>query len=255
MNETNSIFMHPKTLDWIAYLSGRYTFGSGHGSPSRYFGGDFSLPHADYAEHRTVAYVWHLTRPGWQRAWGGALYWCGEPENGFAYQHASYNTLNLFSVTRYTQHFVTMVSPYVPEPEYKRLTWNGWWQDDRAFTWSDPVDTLFDTYEKRLHLTAAQIQSLMTDSDIEDFVDDDERLETLQQWRDVYWHEENSPRQNSLLVDLYGRQKHEDEMHHPSYEGYDIDEDDDVGDVDTSDLSSHYHLNRNEYGEDTSVLG
>jgi Rps23 Pro-64 3,4-dihydroxylase Tpa1-like proline 4-hydroxylase len=80
MNETDAIFNHPKTYEWIAGMSGRVTHGENKGAASRYFPGDFSMPHADFYDMRTVAYVWHLSKD-WNPNWGGALYWCGEPNN------------------------------------------------------------------------------------------------------------------------------------------------------------------------------
>ena len=215
MNQTNAIFNHPATYAWISNLTDRYTDGPHDGSPSRYFPGDFSMPHADYADDRTVAYVWHLSRD-WRREWGGALYWCGEAKAEHAYVHATYNTLNLFSVTRDTEHFVTIVSPDdAPNPSsHKRLTWNGWWRDAREYDYTDPVETMFDTYEKRLHLTSDQQSMLLDVHDIDEQVPDDPyRRARLYRWKQLFREEINEPRINSYIVDLYGSQEADDEMY------------------------------------------
>lgn len=222
MNQTNAIFNHPDTYAWIANLSGRATDGPHHGSPSYYRPGDYSLPHADCADDRTVAYVWHLSRR-WRPEFGGALYWTAEADNDYAYNAASYNTLNLFSVTRYTQHFVTAVAPNLPSPEYKRLTWNGWWRDQEEYDFAndsieDVLVPAFDSYEGRLHLTDDQVSALLnldleelqaellSQSDRPQNIDQvQDRLYRLQEWQTTYWDEINQPRQSSLVVDLYGR--------------------------------------------------
>lgn len=223
MQQVNDIFNHPDSMEWIANLTGRVTTAPHSGSASRYFPGDFSMPHTDYAADRTVAYVWHLSYD-WHRAWGGALYWCGEKHNAEAYVHATFNTLNLFSVTRYTEHMVTMVAPNVPNT-HKRLAWNGWWRDDRALDFANyPIEAVYDTHDKRLLLTADQNDALLSRLDIEDQVPDDmKRQQVLYEWRDRLWHELNAPRVNSLMVDLYDRLEEEESMYDVQSEDHEND--------------------------------
>ena len=234
MNETDAVFQHPATKAWIANLTGRYTYTESFGTPSRYFPGDFSMPHTDFADERTVAYVWHLSRD-WNPSWGGALYWTGEPETRHAYVHATYNTLNLFSVTRYTSHFVSRVASHAPDPEYKRLTWNGWWKDDRVFNFSDPVELLFDTHEKRISLTQEQESHLLGLDVGKGEPDDPERQQRLTEWQEQLWEEsQNDARKNSFVVDLYNRleKEREEEYSEDILLGLDSEEEDDDDDDD-----------------------
>lgn len=90
---------------------------------SLYLPGDYSLPHTDGLEHRTLAFVWHLTRD-WKASWGGHLYWT--PTQTFV--RPTFNTLILFAVSDRTWHFVCPVSPYARS---RRLTVNGWWTRQR----------------------------------------------------------------------------------------------------------------------------
>lgn len=130
MNRTLALFDHPRTKDLISDLSGRNCWGNNSygaaknptGTASWYMPGDFSLPHTDHIGQRTVAYVWHLSK-NWRPEWGGALYWAGTNDE-HAYQHASFNSLVLFSVTSRSSHFVTTVSQQAQE---KRMSFNGWW--------------------------------------------------------------------------------------------------------------------------------
>ena len=205
MFETHAVFDHPDTLAWVVNLTGRVTNGRPHyGAPSRFFQGDFSMPHSDYAQERSVSYVWHLSRD-WNPSWGGAFYWMGERENHHAYVHASYNTLVLFSVTRLSQHMVTMVTSRAPEPQYKRLAWNGWWLDVNEYDYNDPVEDIFDTYDKRLHMTDQQVYLLVEEHEPENQVKDTERVQKLEVWRNTLLHEiQGDSRKNSFMVDLYG---------------------------------------------------
>lgn len=64
MKETYAIFDHVETKKWMTDLSGRDCMGEDNpsGSASRYFPGDYSLPHTDHDTERTVAFVWHLSK-------------------------------------------------------------------------------------------------------------------------------------------------------------------------------------------------
>ena len=158
MNETFAIFNHPNTKQYMEELSGRSCTREKeiYASPSRYFPGDFSLPHTDRWEDRTIAFVWHLSKD-WRPEWGGALYWCSELQER-AYLPASFNTLSLFSVTTYSSHFVTAVSPHA---KGKRLSFNGWYEDTQsAFQLSDPMEVDYADREQMLRLTAAQYENI-----------------------------------------------------------------------------------------------
>jgi len=124
LNLCRDIFSSKGTANFVREISGRDCSGRASLSASWYMPGDYSLPHSDRvgvgtAECRQVAFVWHLTRD-WRPEWGGELYWCPAGH----YLTPSYNTLNLFNVSRNSMHFVTPVSPM---SRAKRLAINGWW--------------------------------------------------------------------------------------------------------------------------------
>ena len=174
MREAWSIFDHPETKKWMARLSGRDCSGACiSASASRYFPGDHSLPHSDYDGQRSVAFVWHLSK-NWDPSWGGALYWIPEPR----YRHASFNTLNLLSVTAHSEHFVTTVSRYAQE---KRLAFNGWWDASFEPTMEDPLENRYATTADRLTLTCLQ-SSRILEIDVSTVADPERRegLERLQ---------------------------------------------------------------------------
>jgi hypothetical protein len=86
---------------------------------SMYLPGDYSLPHTDAADARSLAYIWYLTKD-WSPKWGGLFVWC---QTG-AMVNPSFNSLIVFKVTDATLHFVAPVSRYACG---RRLTVNGWW--------------------------------------------------------------------------------------------------------------------------------
>lgn len=93
----------------------------------------------------------------WIAEWGGALYWI--PENHeYAYVQASFNTLNLFSVTWNSAHFVTTVSNIA---EGKRLTYNGWWDSSLQPSLDHPLEEMFSTPEARAKLTKTQMDWIL----------------------------------------------------------------------------------------------
>ena len=81
--------------------------------------GDYSLPHSDTYENRSVAFIWHLTR-NWNPKWGGDLCWC----NPWKRITPRFNALYLFNVTVKSFHFVSNVAPIAIS---KRMTVSGWW--------------------------------------------------------------------------------------------------------------------------------
>ena len=155
LNKTMAIFESDATKAWMSQLTGRDCSGETTGAPSLYRAGDHSLPHTDWAGQRTVAYVWHLSKD-WRPEWGGGLYWCSLP-HAKATQHASFNTLVLFSATTRSSHFVTTVSPHATS---KRLTFNGWYQSSWIPKASDDFESRLATAEDRLQLTFTQLQTI-----------------------------------------------------------------------------------------------
>jgi hypothetical protein len=86
---------------------------------SLYLPGDYSLPHTDGAERRSVAYVWYLTKE-WKPDWGGHFVWC--PTGAVA--NPAFNTLVVFRVDHRSLHFV---APVAPTAQGRRMAVNGWW--------------------------------------------------------------------------------------------------------------------------------
>lgn len=62
MNATLELFNSPATKEFASELSGRRCGGDTWPAASWYKPGSHSLPHSDWADRRTVAYVWHLTK-------------------------------------------------------------------------------------------------------------------------------------------------------------------------------------------------
>ncbi|KAL3798354.1 hypothetical protein HJC23_005007 [Cyclotella cryptica] len=163
MDATYHLFNSNATKKFATEVTGRRCGGETDPSASWYKVGDHSLPHTDYAEQRTVAYVWHLSK-NWKPGWGGHLYWMNEhPWNAFL--DASFNTLVLFSVNALSHHMVTAVNPLAGNE--KRLTINGWWKDDWmpsfevgthefAAGYSDWIDYFTEDDARILELTGDQ---------------------------------------------------------------------------------------------------
>ena len=62
MNATLELFNSTATKEFVSELSGRRCGGETWPAASWYKPGSHSLPHSDWADRRTVAYVWHLTK-------------------------------------------------------------------------------------------------------------------------------------------------------------------------------------------------
>ena len=62
MNATLELFNSTATKEFASELSGRRCGGETWPAASWYKPGSHSLPHSDWADQRTVAYVWHLTK-------------------------------------------------------------------------------------------------------------------------------------------------------------------------------------------------
>ena len=87
---------------------------------SMYLPGDYSLPHNDAHDARSIAYVWYLTKD-WRPEWGGQFVWC--PSGAIV--NPSFNTLIAFKVSSQSLHFVAPVSQ---RARGRRLSVNGWWR-------------------------------------------------------------------------------------------------------------------------------
>jgi Rps23 Pro-64 3,4-dihydroxylase Tpa1-like proline 4-hydroxylase len=197
MREAYSLFDHPETKRWMTRLSGRDCSGEGNasGSASNYFPGDYSMPHTDHYGQRAMAFVWHLSK-NWDPRWGGALYWTGE-HHEHAYQHATFNTLTLFSVTAHTTHFVTAVSRHAKE---KRLAFSGWWDASYCPKAEDPLIERYATAEDRLTLTKNQSEAILK----MDFsgVSDPKRRAKLEEIQSLLYREQYPERKSVHVVDL-----------------------------------------------------
>ncbi|KAL7578021.1 hypothetical protein ACA910_014963 [Epithemia clementina (nom. ined.)] len=154
VQQTIAMLRHPTTLAFMTNVSHREC-SSFQGLTSWYRPNDYASPHTDLGGQasRTVAMVWHLSDPpttttssssssssssGWQPQWGGALHWTREPSTA-AYQHASFNTLHLFSLDNsHGMHSVTPVSDYSLG---QRVTFNGWFRS----TWRPRLATATTT--------------------------------------------------------------------------------------------------------------
>ena len=131
--------------------------------------GDHSNPHTDRLDARTITFLWQLTKD-WKPEWGGAFYW-NKAYYENAYQHPSYNTLLLFSVTTKSVH---MVTPVTKKAKGKRLTYGGWYSADLPSNDSDIYDIRTDmieeryaTYESRKFLTVKEGRAIIA-IDVED---------------------------------------------------------------------------------------
>jgi Rps23 Pro-64 3,4-dihydroxylase Tpa1-like proline 4-hydroxylase len=112
------------TRQFMSELSGVDCLAEPEVNITYYRPGDYQWPHADAGDGRNLSFVWNLTK-GWQREWGGHLYWCSPPANVVP----AFNTLVLFRVTTASYHFVCPVSPLA---RTKRLAVSGWWKGDGA---------------------------------------------------------------------------------------------------------------------------
>ena len=99
-----------------------------------------------------------------QQGWGGHLYWMSETT--FPFVPPSFNTLIIFSVSPRTNHMVTSVNNLAGD--VRRLTINGWWEDNGwlpsfdddlekfAEGYDDWLDYFLEDSTRLLELTADQ---------------------------------------------------------------------------------------------------
>lgn len=186
MNQTQRIFSSADTKDWMTHFLDVDCFGDTMAAPSYYAPGDFSNPHSDHTDQRTVSFIWHLTdHEQWKSEWGGALHWCLEhPDH--AYMPPTFNTLILFRTQPRSQHFVTRVS-HNTSADVKRLAYNGWWSS----TWVPmPEDDLVD-YLKRFgnqltHQQYIETEAMVQSNDGIIIRDEELRFEVDQLLKGVY---------------------------------------------------------------------
>lgn len=185
LHQTQRVFFSPETRDFFSDFTDLDCRGQPLAAPSDYRPGDYSNPHSDHQDQRTLSFVWHLTKAAdeWDPAWGGALYWCNEhPDH--AYLHATFNSLILFRATTHSQHFVTRVSHNVT-PGARRLAYNGWYDS----TWYPQPD---DDLEWWLTHVGQDITNFQFDR-IQDILDSDlyepERMDTLRSLLDSVYKE------------------------------------------------------------------
>ena len=175
------MFNNRKSKQFMSELTGRdcESEGNNPGSASHYMVGDHSLPHTDYQDEQTVAYVWHLTKD-WDPTWGGAFCWCpAHSRNPFI--HPSFNTLILHTLSPSSSHFVTAVNDWKP-PHAKRLAFNGWYESDWMPNLEDePVEDMPE--QQRRSLTAGQLLSILG-ADLASVTEDPERKRKLTAFQD-----------------------------------------------------------------------
>lgn len=123
------LFASASTKRFAEELTGADCSGLPTFAASWYQPGEYSLPHSDAGQNRSVAFVWHLTRD-WERSFGGELFWC---PTGRALT-PSFNCLTLFRVWGGSTHLVCPVGLHAVG---KRLAVAGWWTCE-GDEWSEP---------------------------------------------------------------------------------------------------------------------
>ena len=204
---------------------------------------------------RSMTFLWQLTKE-WKAEWGGAYYWNhAYYEN--AYQHASFNTLIMWSVTSQSVHAVTPVTRKAPQ-EAQRLTFGGWYSsqldrknDDGTIfdIRNDKIEEWYSTYESRMKLTVDECKAIIAidiDSDLYQDIDDERRLKIAQLQDDVLY-DGFGPYEETHIYTLGTTEQNEDE-----------EEDDELGDpVEDNDSRRHRrYSNSDEYddSEDGGVI-
>ena len=144
---------------------------------------------------RSMTFLWQLTKD-WKAEWGGAYYWNhAYYEN--AYQHASFNTLIMWSVTSQSVHAVTPVTRNAPKSA-QRLTFGGWYssqldKDDNGNIYdihNDKIEEWYSTYESRMKLTVDECKAIIAidiDSDLYQDLPDERRMKIAQLQDDVLY--------------------------------------------------------------------
>lgn len=114
----DAVLRTTRARDLLGELTGEDNHGGTQLSANWFMPGDFTAPHSDAHEQRSVAFVWHLTK-AWTEAWGGHFYWS---RTGSALP-ADFNNLVLFRVDHDSHH---LVGPVSPAARGKRLAVGGW---------------------------------------------------------------------------------------------------------------------------------
>ena len=121
-------FNSPQFLGFIRYFTGERDLNMVGAQATRYLPGEFLRLHDDHSqeEGRRYAYVLNLSSR-WQPDWGGLLHFTDDRHNVLDTLVPRWNSLSLFKVPKL--HYVSMVSPWAPEP---RLAITGWWHAKHA---------------------------------------------------------------------------------------------------------------------------
>jgi hypothetical protein len=117
--ELRDILDHPDSKRAISEATGQNCYGPMQMNPALYLPGDSSGPHSDWADERTVAFVWYLAHD-WDSDWGGSFYWAKSAN----FVVPQFNTLALFVVSHDSNHLVTTLTPFA---RGRRWTVAGWW--------------------------------------------------------------------------------------------------------------------------------
>jgi hypothetical protein len=187
-----------KTKDFMQEISGRDSSGPTRDiEPSWYKLGDFSAPHNDFTQMRSIAFLWNLSKY-WDPSWGGAFHWspAGNMEDG--YHYPTFNTLLLFLPTPSSVH---MVTPVTENAEGKRLLLGGHFiVGGRKITLTihDPVEE--DDIQDHLRFTADAAAWMAHDMDVDTITKDPIRKQTLLGLREAIANECLHPLDKSTHV-------------------------------------------------------
>ena len=196
--------------------------------PSQYKKGDHSNPHTDRRESRSITFLWQLTKD-WKPEWGGAFFWNNAYyENG--YQHPTFNTLLLFSVTTKSVH---MVTPVTKKAKGKRLTFGGWYSKelpkndaDIYDIRTDIIEEMYSTEEERRKLTQKEGRAIIAiDVDDPSYGLSEERKEAILELQDRVLDEGFEPQDDEALY-ILGPPEDVDDIENPKYTD---DEDEETG--------------------------
>ena len=157
---------------------------------------------------RSMTFLWQLTKD-WKPEWGGAYYWNhAYYEN--AYQHASYNTLIMWSVTSQSVHAVT---PVTRKAKGKRLTFGGWYSSKLEVDsktgqlydiHNDYIEEWYATKESRLKLTVDECKAIISiDIDSDEYQDiSEERRLLISQLQDNVLYDGFGPYEETHIYTL-----------------------------------------------------
>ena len=227
MMQTRDVFRHEDSRKFFTKLSGRNCMSTKQFSalPSLYSRGDHSNLHTDRMSSRSVTFLWQLTKD-WKAEWGGAFYW-NKAYYENAYQHASFNTLLLFSVTSKSVHGVTPVTPKAHKSS-KRLTFGGWYSakldtksDGSLYDiHTDMIEEWYNTPQERSKLTVEECKAIISiDVDSDEYQSIPEaRREAILELQDSVLYEGFGPYEESTIYTL-GSEHLDDEGEEEKHKG------------------------------------